>query len=102
MVGVRRRLWAPSKRAARRVTLAGRLEPGVDLLRELRDLLGQLLVLTRQVGVRLEQLPELLGRLLDRPLMFIRASSWTNHTPARHLIASGPPASLVVDQDPAC
>src|SRR5437660_12817691 len=75
MVGVRRRLWAPSKRAARRVTLAGRLESGVDLLRELRDLLGQLLVLTRQVGVRLEQLLELLGRLLDRPLMFIRASS---------------------------
>src|SRR6266540_2605124 len=28
-------------------------------------------------------------------------ASWTNHTPSRRLIASGPPASLVVDQDPA-
>lgn len=30
-----------------------------------------------------------------------RSSSWTDYTPAKRLIASGPPASLVVDQDPA-
>jgi hypothetical protein len=43
-------------------------EVRVDLPRQVRDLLGQLLVLHREVGVRLEQLEDLVGFRLRRPL----------------------------------
>ena len=43
-------------------------EVRVDLPRQVRDLLGQLLVLHREVGVRLEQLEDLVGFRLRRSL----------------------------------
>lgn len=43
-------------------------EERVDLLRQVGDLLGQLLVLLRKVGVRLEQLKDLVGLRLRSPL----------------------------------